>query len=244
LQAEQRRARANAKKQQSVYHHVPKVAAADFERTATSESMGPKDKRKKYIQKLAEAALKHQTKETAAHATVTFGFRKTHVLDQARVQREPIGERNPLQRTRDLEDATLLDERTSKRLPQRNLGTDHLDAHQTSLNSRPLSTGDLVWEDGFLANKSIFSGKLQVEPLKIPYASDPQDWAQRDEVCADPRRSVKERISPFLRKSDSMWMLKGKKDPKGAGLPVDAGQVALPGEVKHKKSMFLNLFKR
>lgn len=206
--------------------------------------MGPKDKRKKYIQKLAEAALKHQTKETAAQATVTFDSRKAQVLDQARIKRVFWGERCPSQRTRDLEDATLSDERTLKRISQHNFGTEYLDVRQKALNSRPLSTGDLIWEDGFHANKSVFSGKPPVEPLEIPYASDPQDWAQRDEVCADPHRSVKERVSPFIRKPESMWMLKGKKDPKSPGLPAEAGQVALPGEVKHKKSMFLSLFKR
>src|SRR5450432_3700507 len=44
IEAEQRRAKAEAN--QSTYHHVPKVAAADFARTATPELMGQKERNK------------------------------------------------------------------------------------------------------------------------------------------------------------------------------------------------------
>jgi hypothetical protein len=48
-QAELGRAKAIAKEKESAYHHVPKVAAAAFERTATSVLMGEKEGKKKSV---------------------------------------------------------------------------------------------------------------------------------------------------------------------------------------------------
>lgn len=221
------------------------MAAAAFERTATSESMAPKDKRNRNVHKLAQAALKQQIKEAAHPTTVSFDLRQNQALDKARKHRDLVGDRNQFQRTRDLEDAALLDkERNLNKLPQRTFGGDNLEVHQKVKSSRPLSTGDLAWEDDFHASKTMFPPRPKVTAPLVPFVNDRQDWAQRDEVPTEGHRSVKERVSPFLRKPDSMWMLKGKKRPEIHNSSPEADHGASTAESKHKNSTFLGLFKR
>jgi hypothetical protein len=244
-QAELRRAKAIAKKEkeQSAYHHVPKVAAAAFERTATPVLMGEKETKKKSIHKLGHVALKHHVEENIRPAPGSFNLRKTLAMDHVRKQRDLVGDRNQFQRTRHLEDAAKLDmERNVSKVPQRTFGVDHLDIPQTGLYSRPLSTGDLNWEEDLDTNGSLSQNKSKANALFISTVIDRQDWEQRDEVPVEVHRSVKDRVSPFLRKTDSMWILKSRKEPKSDAV-LEMGRSAPTGDIKQKKT-FLGLFKR
>jgi hypothetical protein len=236
-QAEVRRGRAIAKKE-SAYHHVPKVAAAAFERT-TTPVLGEKEKRRKYVHRLAQLALKHHAEETVRPATGSFDLRKTQAMDHARKQRDLLGDRNQFQWTRHLEDAAQFDrQRNLNKVPQRTFGADHIDLHQSARFCRPLSTGDLNWEEDPEGSEPIYHTKLNAKTLLIQTANDRQDWEQRDEVPVEVHRSVKERVGPFLRKTDSMWILKSKREPKTDVLP-ETSHSAPSGDTKSKKSIFL-----
>lgn len=241
-QAELRRAKAIAKEKESTYHHVPKVAAAAFERTATPVLMGEKETKKKSVHRLGHVALKHHVEENVRPTTSSFNLRRTLAMDHARKQRDLVGDRNQFQRTRHLEDAAKFDkERNLSKVPQRTFGADHLDVPQTALHCRPLSTGDLNWEEDLDARDPIFHNEPTAKAL-IQTAIDRQDWEQRDEAPVEVHRSVKERVSPFLRRTDSMWVLKGKKEPRPDVVPA-MSRSAPTGDIKQKKT-FLGLFKR
>jgi hypothetical protein len=241
-QAELRRAKRIAKEKQSVYHHVPKVAAAAFERTATPVLMGEKDT-KKSVHKLGHVALRHHVEEKIRPTSSSFNLRQTLAMDHARKQRDLVGDRNQFQRTRHLEDAAKLDqERNISKVPQRTFGADHLDAPQTGLCSRPLSTGELNWEEDLDVSDPLSHNKSKAKALFIQTVSDRQDWEQCDQVPAEVHRSVKDRMSPFLRKTDSMWILKSRKEPNVDAVP-EMGRSAPTGDTKQKKT-FLGLFKR
>jgi hypothetical protein len=242
-QAELRRAKAIAKKEQGAYHHVPKVAAAAFERTATPVLMGGKETKKKSTHKLGHVALKHHVEENIRPASGSFNLRKTLAMDHAKKQRDLVGDRNQSQKTRHLEDAAKLDkERNARKVPQRTFGVDHLDIPQTGLYSRSLSTGHLNWEEDLDSNNPLSQNKPKANALFISTFIDRQDWAQRDEVPVEVHRSVKDRVSPFLRKTDSMWILKSRKEPKSDTI-LGMSRSAPTGDIKQKKT-FLGLFKR
>lgn len=241
-QAELRRAKAIAKEKESAYHHVPRVAAAAFERTATPVLMGEKEGKKKSIHKLGHVALKHYVEENVRPTTGSFNLRKTLAMDQARKQRDLVRERNQFQRTRHLEDAAKLDmERNLSKGPQRTFGADNLDVFQTALCGRPLSTGDLNWEEDLDASDPLFHNKPKAKALLVQTANDRQDWEQCDQVPVEVHRPVKERVSPFLRKTDSMWILKNRK-PKPDVLS-EMSRSAPTNDIKQKKTFF-GLFKR
>lgn len=239
-QAEERRARAVAKKE-SAYRHVPKVAAAAFERTTTPVLMGEKKKNRKYVRRLAQLALKHRAEKAVRPTAGSFDLRKTQAMDHARKQRGQLGDRNQFQQTRHLEDAAQFDkQRNLNKVLQRTFGADNSDVHQTARSYRPLSTGDLGWEEDCEGGEPIFHTKSKAKALIITPVNDRQDWEQRDEVPVEVHRSVKDRVGPFLRRTDSMWILKSKKEPKVDVLP-EASHSAPRGEAKSKKSTFLGL---
>lgn len=244
-EAELRRAKAIAKKKEKekAYHHVPKVAAAAFERTATQIPMAEKEGRKKYVHKLGQIALKHYVEENGRPTSGSFNLQKTLAMDQARMQRDLVGDRNQFQRTRHLEDAAKLDkERNLNKLTQRTFGADYLDVPQTALCSRPLSIGDFNWEEDLDASDPLFHNKPKANAPLIPIVNERQDWEQCDQIPVEVRRSVKERMSPLLRKTDSMWTLRSRKEPKPDVLP-EISCSAATGDIKQKRTFF-GLFKR
>lgn len=227
-------------KKGSTYHHVPKVAAAAFERTTTPLPMGEKEKRRKYVHRLARIALKYHTEEAVRPTAGSFNLRTTQAMDQARKQRDLLGDRNQFQRTRHLEDAAQFDkERNLNKVPQRTFRADHLDLQRRASSCRPLSTGDLNLEEDLGGSESVFHTKPKAKTLLIQTANDRQDWEQRDEVPVEIHKPVKERATPFLRRADSIWTLKSRKGPKADVLPETSP--APNGGIKVKRSTFLGL---
>lgn len=241
--AELRRAKAIPKKEESEYHHIPRVAAAAFERTATPVLKGEKETKNKTVHKLGHVALKHHIEEKIRPTSSSFNLRQTLAMDHARLQRDLVGDRNQFQSTRHLKDATKLDKRRNVyKLPQRTFGADHLDLPQTDLCFRPLSTSEMSWEEDFDADDHLSHNKPKTKALFIQTLNDRQDWEQRDQVPAEAHRSVKDRMSPFLRKTDSLWILKGRKEPK-ADAVLEKSHSAPTGDTKQKKTL-MGLFKR
>jgi hypothetical protein len=248
LQAERRRERAGVQKQ-SVYHHIPRVAAADFARTATPEIMGHGDPGKQHVHKLGHIALKHHVDrvniETLIPGTSPLDLRYTQAIDQARMQRDLVGDRNQFQRTKNLEDAAEYDrERNLYKAPQRTFGSDPFHVAQRDTGIRPLSTGDVPWEGEIDTPSTIFHARTKPKTFPVHTANDRQDWAQRDEAAVGTYRSVKQRVNPFLRRPDSIWMLKTRKEQNPLVSTTEPDHIASEVDAKRKKNHFLRRFMR
>jgi hypothetical protein len=247
LQAERQRERAGAQKQ-IVYHHIPKVAAADFARTATPEIMGHRDPGKRHVHKLGRIALRHHVDrvniETLIPGTNPLNLRYIQAIDQARMQRDLIGDRNQFQRTKGLEDAAEYDrERNLYKVPQRTFGSDPFHVAPKDASIRPLSTGDVPWEDEIDTQSTIFRARIKPKSFPVHTANDRQNWAQRDETVVETYRSVKQ-VKPFLRRTDSIWMLRFRKEQNPIASTAKPDRIASEVDVKRKKNNFLRRFMR
>jgi len=106
LQAERRRAR-DVTQKSGPYHHVPQVAASDFARTATPDTMGHRDLSQGQVHKLAQHALRLQLvgEDAAPKASPSSALRQVQACDQARAERAIISDRNQFQWSQELEEA-------------------------------------------------------------------------------------------------------------------------------------------
>jgi len=213
IRAERRRearaARAALVQANVVYHHVPTVAAAAFERTTTPDvrrqshkfpSMGIKS----HLEKLS-------LEDPPLEYPVT-SLQKTQAIDQAILERQILLNRNQFQWTHELEEAAEADmEREIYKPPQRTFQLEfaHLTSGHKRRSSRPLSTGDL-WEKTEAQSSPPPPGKSKPKPL-LPVAKDRPDWAERDAETETAKKNLHSRTSPFLRKMESTWML-GKRE--------------------------------
>jgi hypothetical protein len=213
LKAERRRDAKAAKaaaaalaQQSTIYHHVPKVAAADFARTTTPDVM-------RQVHKLSQPVLKQQLEplnlEDFGHRITSL--QKAQAMDQAVIERDLLRNRNQFQWNHDMEEAAEADmERGVYKPPQRTFASEfaHLKSRHDRGTQRPLSTGDFFWEED----------EVQVpaksRPKPVPAYDGRNDWAQREDSQKE-RRKVKEIASPFLKKKDSIWILKGRKEKVG-----------------------------
>jgi len=240
IKAERRRearaARAAAAQQNGVYHHVPKVAALAFERTAT-----PVDTTRQ-MHKLSQPVLKAQLEllhEDHVTGHPTTKLQETQAKDQAMIERELLRNRNQFQWTRDLEDAVEVDfGRDLYKPPQRTFNIPefaHLRGTKASNAPRPLSTGDVFSDE-----------EVQITPRakqKPAFdAIDRTDWAQRDDE-GEIGRQKKDWVSPFLRKKDSIWILGRKEKSTRQDKEAVAG-IGDFGSPPDKKGRFLARFKR
>jgi hypothetical protein len=202
--------------------------------------------RERHVHKLGEIALKYHADrvkiESHAPGASPLNLRYTQATDQARMQRDLEGDRNQFQRTKDLEDAAEYDrERNLYRVPQRTFGSDLFRAPQKDTRSRPLSTGDIPWEDDVDAQSY---GRTKPRPFPIFTTNDRQDWAQRDEVGVGAHRSVKERVSPFLRRPESASMLKIRKEQSHSVSMSESDHIITGVDVKCKRGNFLRRLMR
>ncbi|KAL3417777.1 hypothetical protein PVAG01_10788 [Phlyctema vagabunda] len=226
---------------QEAYHHVPQVAAASFERTTTQDGL-------RRIHKLAELARRHHHAEPAEEtpSVPVTALQKSQALDQALLKQEALRSRNQFQWTRDMEEAAEVDvERDVYRAPQRTFEPEQkLVLPRKSI--RPLSTGDILSEEEGESPPLTTTATRTTKKKMQPFHQN--DWAQRDEFKGvDRRRTVRERVNPFLRKKESGWILGGKKekDKIQKVVSADAGQPDSPVEFeKAGRGRFLARFKR
>ncbi|KAL5324175.1 hypothetical protein ACEPPN_008719 [Leptodophora sp. 'Broadleaf-Isolate-01'] len=238
LKAEKRREaralKAAALAQQNVYHHVPAVAALAFERTTTPEVM-------RQVHSLSKPVVKAHMERPSLEAPVPgqpyTSLQRTQAMDQANLEKELLRNRNQFQWDHDMEEAGHADmERDLYKPPQRTFNSDfaHLIGRHKKGAPRPLSTGDVCWQDDPPHVPTKPKGPLKPQND----GNDRHDWAQREEP-AETRK--KDRTSPFLRKMESSWILMGKKEK--ISLKQDIGNVG-PSPEGNRKGNFLARFKR
>ncbi|KAH8812505.1 hypothetical protein F5884DRAFT_311362 [Xylogone sp. PMI_703] len=234
-QAERRRrareaAAANnaAQNQSNKGAYIPRVAAAAFARTATPDAM-------RAVHKLSKPALQQHMEvpslddnSTPNHHPVT-NLQKTQAQDQAAVEKQLLSNRNQFQWTQDMEEAAEVDaDRDVYKPPQRTFETDfsYLKSFQraTSGAPRPLSTGNVMWEEDADSDNSktnnnnnngstSSNGKPRHKHLDMKDMKGRNDWAQEDEPnTSDSKRTVRALVSPLIRRRDSIWILKGRKE--------------------------------
>jgi len=208
IKAERRRearaAKAGLAQADVVYHHVPAVAAAAFERTTTPDI-------RRQSHKLSSVGVKsHLEKlslDDARPEHPPTNLKQTLAMDQAILERQILLNRNQFQWSHELEEAAEADmEREIYKPPQRTFQTEfaHLTSGHRRSNSRPLSTGDL-WEK-VEAQSQPPPPKSKSKPKPVPIAQiakDRHDWVERDDETEITKKKDHSRTSPFLRKMES-----------------------------------------
>jgi hypothetical protein len=180
--SEQRRvARARATAEHVPYHHIPQVAAVDFESTATPDRMGQ-------IHKLAQPALKSLEVLRFSEKPATL-LQNPKAMDLATADKNHVRNRNRHRWTTAIERAAELDdERDVYQFPQRTFETEiGASVHRTRQMSRPLSLGDMLWEGG-----------AEIPEERKRDRNDRQDWSQRDEDEVKVRRKMRDLVTPLL----------------------------------------------
>jgi hypothetical protein len=243
---EARAAKAATAQQDTVYHHVPKVAATAFERTTTPDAM-------RQVHKLAQSAIKAHLEQLTIDDPLpgvpVTSLKKTQAMDQAMIERDLLRNRNQFQWDQAMEEAAEADVyRDVYKPPQRTFIDEfaHLRGGHVQKNTRPLSTGDVFSED----DDAHATTKTKPKPKPAGYdGNDRHDWAQRDDEAESGRK--KEGPTLFLRKKESSWILLGKKSPKSPKQDKDDGTAAIgdfgsspPDGNKSGKARFLARFKR
>jgi hypothetical protein len=243
IQAEKRRdtraARVAATQQD--YRHIPAVAAASFNRTATPDAL-------RQVHKLAQPAVKvHLENSSYSDPSPRFAtvLQKTQAKDHAMAERNLLGNRNQFQLTRDMEKTLVVDlDRDVYTLPQRTFQPDTSQIrilHATRV-PRPLSTGDMFSSEEEDSEAAV---KPTLKPLFD--TNDRHDWAQRDEE-SEIRQSKKEWTIPFSRKKDSGCLMMGRREKNiRQGKDEAIGGIGDPGSPpinKNGRGRFLARFKR
>ncbi|PSS06818.1 hypothetical protein M430DRAFT_111050 [Amorphotheca resinae ATCC 22711] len=227
-----------AAQQNAGYHHVPKVAAAAFARTATPDVT-------RQIHELSRPALKQHLEGLRlkeSHPQVT-SLQRAQAMDQAMLEREMLSNRNQFQWTRAMEGAAEVDiERRVYKPARRSFIPEfaHLMDRSERSIQRPLSTGDFLEEDEPQALK-------RARSRRAPAFDGRNDWAQ-EEDGRDGRPTIEEPASPALKKRDSIWILKGRREKPGRPdkdeAVVGIGDFTSPDGSKSRRASFLARFRR
>jgi hypothetical protein len=201
------------------YRHVPQQAAAQFIQTATTELMAQKP----LTHRPSKKTLKLPEQTLTAVEPNAVSPRKPKTLRKSQSHREIPRERSQAPKTRSLESAIGEHKGTEKEPklqfrhtygPTRS-GATNLDRHRSM---RRMSTGDLLSSHDARRQSSAVTAENQSsypwnkvmgqEGLILPETIQEHrvDWSQSDEPVA----KTKPRISPLLRKADSIWTLRGR----------------------------------
>ncbi|KAI8634127.1 hypothetical protein F5Y19DRAFT_200411 [Xylariaceae sp. FL1651] len=186
----------------ATYRHVPQQAAAQFSRTATSDSMRDKS----LVHSLSQAALRFyvqgssSTDRQAIESSITPGKQRS-ILQRAQSQRERQHGRNQFQDARLSGEHGVPWRKSNKSgpggiepvIPENDVPTLadlHLRAHHSHGESEELQSSEETLIDTTTANEHRI------------------DWSQSDELLPHERRGM--RLTPLLRKTSSIWTLGGK----------------------------------
>lgn len=238
----------------AAYRHVPQVAASQFTRTTTVETVSEKA----VAHKLSMAAMKfhrdgpNASREMTAVTAQTAPNQQTRALRRVQSQRERQYERNQFQHPAILESSPEVDDQQTRRAQRHtfeaHLKTKGLDPDD-DMAARRRSTGSNLGT----VDASGLLGPVKTHDTCDSYdmSGNPEehrvDWTQSDEVAGQPLPVV----LPILRKPESKWTLRGRlgsfnkhgKDDKGLSPPAE-GVIPEDSPLKSPKSGFFARFKR
>ncbi len=211
------------------YHHVPQEAAKQFTRTTTVDTM-----QSSLVHKLSKRALKFHldgTKTNRTHVgdTNLAPHEQDRAMRRELSRREKVLDRNQFQNTRILEEAAEIDEERKREEEKRQhrhtfegeLSRLRPTSNEYARTERRNSTGDLL--DKVEGNRrSLLVDQLMdtvLEDTTPPGETDRfqahehrVDWTQSDET----KHRSRLLLTPFLRKADSIWTLRGRLGSKGS----------------------------
>jgi hypothetical protein len=136
-----------------------------------------------------------------------FNLRRTQAMDVAIIERELLSNRNQFQSSHIMDEAIQVDlQRDIYKPPQRTFHPEvsHLRTRKAAIGPRPMSTGSI-----FPDEEPQLVSKPRAKP--IIDSRDRTDWAQRDDVVEN-RQDKRDWASQFLRKRESKWTMRIKKD--------------------------------
>ena len=232
--------------QENGYHHVPKVAAAAFARTATPDPL-------RKTHKLSQPALKSQMEQLAIDESTSPAvktLKSPQALDQAIAEREALRKRNQFQDDPVMEAAAEVDAYREVYKPtQRSFMGEFsqlLPGHDKK-TQRPLSTGDVLEDGGPLTLTRTTKRKSKPNAFDM---SERNNWTQPDQPQVEPK-SAKKEAATTVRRKPSSWILLGRRSPKldkekdeaVAGIG-EAGSPPPEGSRSTKAASFLARFKR
>lgn len=231
--------------QENVYHHIPKVAASAFARTATPDPMRQFHK----LSQPVRAQMDQLTLEESNGQAQTL--KKTQAMDQAVAERENLRNRNQFQRDQAMEVAAEMDVyRDVYKPPQRTFMSDfsHLIPGQDKKTQRPMSTGDMLDHDDPFTTTTKTKRKSKPNGFDM---TERNNWAQQDEPESKSSKKEKDKETTSVRRKPSSWILLGRRSPKLEKEKEKDEAVAGIGETgsppdgsKSTKSSFLARFRR
>lgn len=236
------------------YRHVPQVAAVDFMNSATQDSMPgshrPRSGSTGGHHAIAHAAFREhhaRVPKVEPKNILTSAVARSEAEDRDRAHRRAIADRNQFQHDKIMEEAAAYDRERGVFEPvRRSFGADPLSVIVNGSRQRPVSCGEMNWEEGAHHRSADMNAKIR-RGLVVPNVNDHLDWAQRDDTPVE-HHSMRERLGPLLKKPD--WGSK-HKDAKNApeiqddAVPEsEAAQEERKLASKARKSGFLGRFRR
>ncbi|KAL6824282.1 hypothetical protein J3E69DRAFT_336244 [Trichoderma sp. SZMC 28015] len=218
----------------SNYRHVPQVAASQFARTTTTETVTEKH----LVHKLSRQAVKfHMQGPNAMVATDLPPSEQSKALRRVQSMRERQYERNQFQHTHSLAATAEVDERPASTAPhtfQEYLKSKSLDPlDETNKETRRRSMGALIGmmmpADAETAERSMSSLDNQSDAVPVNPDEHRVDWTQSDEAAILLQQRQQQQPPPqqpqpqpqqqpqksaaghgVLRKAESKWALRTK----------------------------------
>lgn len=218
----------------SNYRHVPQVAASQFARTTTTETVTEKH----LVHKLSRQAVKfHMQGPNAMVATDLPPSEQSKALRRVQSMRERQYERNQFQHTHSLAATAEIDERPASTAPhtfQEYLKSKSLDTQdETNKETRRRSMGALIGmmmpADAETAERSMSSLDNQSDTVPVNPDEHRVDWTQSDEAAillqqrqqqppppSQPQPQPQQQTQKsavghgVLRKAESKWALRTK----------------------------------
>lgn len=237
---------------------MPKVAAAQFERTTTTaETMtqqGPVHKLSRRAMKFHMAGAGGMTSTSTTAETATAA-EQTKAMRKAQDEHMKVLDRNQFQRDRILEEAAEADQERELRTRQHQMHS--IEARLSGVRlSEDRGTGDAAAKrlsDGELFRKRDSQESAdghECAELQHDVNEHRVDWTQSDEKEGDKAKA--KTGPPRLRKPESLWALKGRlgsltkhgREEKGASRGAADGAPSAAETPKSPKSPITEFFSR
>ncbi|KAK4075013.1 uncharacterized protein Triagg1_4677 [Trichoderma aggressivum f. europaeum] len=207
----------------SNYRHVPQVAASQFARTTTTETVTEKH----LVHKLSRQAVKfHMQGPNAMVATDLAPSEQNKALRRVQSMRERQYERNQFQHTHSLAATAEVDERPASTAPHtfheylKSRNPDPLDemSKETRRRSMGAILGMMMPADAEPAERSMSSSDNQSDTVPVNPDEHRVDWTQSDEATVllqqrqqqppSQQQPPQQPQKGVLRKAESKWALR------------------------------------